>query len=244
MATERNLPNRERWELCPAAAELFRPLVRYFDGKAKGELAQRKLRLFICAAVKLLPEELMTSQGVASISFGERAAAGEASVEELNQAERTANREMIAASLAMCALPEVESDQATRKWKVAVAVWRTVLPSLSFKDAVNVSEIVRDLTLPNRPATDPLPPLVRDVFGYPFAPVRFEKQWKTEAVKLLAGGIHAEGKFDRLPILADALEEAGCDDADALGHCRGPGPHVRGCWVVDLVRGVHWQPKL
>ena len=41
----------------------------------------------------------------------------------------------------------------------------------------------------------------------------------------------------RLPILADALEEAGCTDADMLAHCRGPGPHVRGCWVVDLVLG-------
>jgi hypothetical protein len=43
--------------------------------------------------------------------------------------------------------------------------------------------------------------------------------------------------LDRLPILADALEEAGCTDADILAHCRGPGPHVRGCWVVDLLLG-------
>ncbi len=47
----------------------------------------------------------------------------------------------------------------------------------------------------------------------------------------------AERAFDRLPILADALEEAGCDHPDVLAHCRGPGPHARGCWVVDLVLG-------
>ncbi len=53
----------------------------------------------------------------------------------------------------------------------------------------------------------------------------------------LAGGIYDEGAFDRLPILADALLDAGCEDKQLLGHCRGPGPHVRGCWVVDLVLG-------
>jgi hypothetical protein len=52
---------------------------------------------------------------------------------------------------------------------------------------------------------------------------------------LLARGIRQEEAFDRLPILADALQEAGCDDAVVLDHCRGPGPHVRGCWVVDLL---------
>jgi hypothetical protein len=49
--------------------------------------------------------------------------------------------------------------------------------------------------------------------------------------------IYGERAFDRLPILADALEEAGCDNADILSHCQGPGAHVRGCWVVDLVTG-------
>jgi len=44
---------------------------------------------------------------------------------------------------------------------------------------------------------------------------------------------------DRLPILADALEEAGCDNAEFLNHCRGPGPHVFGCWALDLVRGCY-----
>ena len=53
----------------------------------------------------------------------------------------------------------------------------------------------------------------------------------------LAQGIYEERAFDRLPILADALEDAGCDNADILSHCRGPGPHARGCWVVDLLLG-------
>jgi hypothetical protein len=54
-------------------------------------------------------------------------------------------------------------------------------------------------------------------------------------VVALGQAIYHDRAFDRLPILADALEEAGRRDAEILTHCRGPGPHVRGCWVVDLV---------
>ena len=61
--------------------------------------------------------------------------------------------------------------------------------------------------------------------------------WRTSDVVLLARGIYAERALDRLPILADALQDAGCGNDEILGHCRGDGPHVRGCWVVDLVLG-------
>ena len=59
--------------------------------------------------------------------------------------------------------------------------------------------------------------------------------WLTSTVVSLAQPIYAERAFDRLPILADALEDAGCDNADTLTHCRSEGPHVRGCWALDLV---------
>lgn len=59
--------------------------------------------------------------------------------------------------------------------------------------------------------------------------------WLTATVMALAAGIVADRAFDRLPILADALEEAGCDDEAMLNHCRGHKPHKQGCWVVDLV---------
>lgn len=78
--------------------------------------------------------------------------------------------------------------------------------------------------------------LVRDIFGNPFRPVKFNKKWRTTDVLLLAQGIYDERAFDRMPILADALQDAGCDNEDVLSHCRDPKQvHVRGCWVVDLV---------
>jgi hypothetical protein len=79
--------------------------------------------------------------------------------------------------------------------------------------------------------------LLRCVVGNPFRPVAAGPSWLTPTVLAIAEGIYAEGAFDRLPILADALQDAGCEDPDVLGHCRGPGPHARGCWVVDLVLG-------
>ena len=79
--------------------------------------------------------------------------------------------------------------------------------------------------------------LLRDIFPNPFRPVVADPAWLTPTVQSIAGAIYADRAFDRLPILADALEAAGCTDADVLLHCRQPGEHVRGCWVVDLVLG-------
>jgi hypothetical protein len=71
----------------------------------------------------------------------------------------------------------------------------------------------------------------------PFRPVTADPRWLTATAVALAQAIYEDRAFDRMPILADALEEAGGDDADLLAHCRSDGPHVRGCWAVDLVLG-------
>ena len=81
------------------------------------------------------------------------------------------------------------------------------------------------------------PHLLRDVFGNPFRPVRAERRWLVPSVGHLANVMYSGWDFASMPVLADALEELGCDDEQILSHCRGPGPHVRGCWVVDLVLG-------
>ena len=79
--------------------------------------------------------------------------------------------------------------------------------------------------------------LLRDIIGNPFRPVTLDRAWLTPNVVALAQSIYDDAAFDRLPVLADALEKAGCTNADILSDCREPGPHVRGCWAVDLVLG-------
>jgi hypothetical protein len=79
--------------------------------------------------------------------------------------------------------------------------------------------------------------LLRDIFGNPFRPVAFAPKWKTDTALSLAKQMYDSRDFSAMPILADALQDAGCDNEDILSHCRGEGPHVRGCWVVDLVLG-------
>jgi hypothetical protein len=81
---------------------------------------------------------------------------------------------------------------------------------------------------------------IREIFGNPFRPVAVNPAWlawNDGTVRRIAQSIYDKRAFDRMPILADALEEAGCDNEDILNHCRGEEPHVRGCWVVDVVLG-------
>jgi hypothetical protein len=78
--------------------------------------------------------------------------------------------------------------------------------------------------------------LLRDIFDNPFRRVALNPTWlawSDGTIPKLAQAIYDDRAFDRMPVLADALEEAGCANADLLQHCRRPGPHVRGCWVVD-----------
>jgi hypothetical protein len=80
--------------------------------------------------------------------------------------------------------------------------------------------------------------LVRDVFGNPFRPAALAPAWLTSTVVALASQMYESREFGAMPILADALQDAGCTNDDVLTHCRDPKQvHVRGCWVVDLVLG-------
>jgi hypothetical protein len=80
---------------------------------------------------------------------------------------------------------------------------------------------------------------LRDIVGNPFRPSpdidSALLSWNDGSVPRRARAIYDHRNFERLPVLADALADAGCDHADMLKHCRHPGPHVRGCWVVDLL---------
>jgi hypothetical protein len=82
--------------------------------------------------------------------------------------------------------------------------------------------------------------LLRDIIHFllPCVTLPYEwLVWNDGTVRRIAQAIYDDRAFDRMPILADALEDAGCDNADILNHCRSGGEHVRGCWVVDLLLG-------
>ncbi len=107
----------------------------------------------------------------------------------------------------------------------------------AFAAAVTTARLVSgardDNMIPRREQAD----LIRCIFGDPFRPVAVDPNWLTSDVLTLAKGIYDDKAFDRLPILADALQDAGCADEALLAHCRDGGSHVRGCWAVDLVLG-------
>jgi hypothetical protein len=86
--------------------------------------------------------------------------------------------------------------------------------------------------------------LLSDVFGNPFRRTALDPAWRTPTVVALATAAYEDRIMpaghlhpDHLAVLADALEDTGCDNVDLLSHLRGPGPHVRGCWVIDLLLG-------
>jgi hypothetical protein len=81
---------------------------------------------------------------------------------------------------------------------------------------------------------------VHDLFGNPFRPVAVKTKWlrwNNAILVNMSQEIYDERRFADLPILAETLESAGCNNADILSHCRQPGEHVRGCWVIDLLLG-------
>jgi mannitol/fructose-specific phosphotransferase system IIA component len=106
------------------------------------------------------------------------------------------------------------------------------------RERLGSTSLGRGLAVPHEAAAQAA--LLRDIAGNPFRPLRVDPlwlAWNAGTVVRLAEGIYEEQAFDRLPILADALVEAGCDDEDVLGHCRSAGPHARGCHVLDLLLG-------
>jgi hypothetical protein len=108
----------------------------------------------------------------------------------------------------------------------------------NIRDAFRVPKVARILTIATDPNLADLHWVTRDIFGHPPGPPLLASDWRTDTVLALARQIYDSHDCRAMPILADALQDAGCDSDEVLNHCRGEGPHVRGCWVVDLVLGL------
>jgi hypothetical protein len=123
--------------------------------------------------------------------------------------------------------------------RAGLAAQLTTSPTNPFRSACMLLD--NRNTLPWRGGKKAITRLIRDIFGFPLRPdttiTGSALTWSDGTIPKLAQAIFNERAFDRLPILADALEDAGCTNGAILDHLRGPGPHVRGCWALDLILG-------
>ena len=190
----------------------------------KGTAAERKFRLLACALARRA-EPLMTDpRSRAAIEVAERFAAGAATKAELRAAFGAACAVVVPLRYGYPYEPPTAAETAARA--AAQAAVQTVANHVV--SAYFVYWPLSDLEMVA---------LIRDVFGNPFRPVDAADFRPTAAAAAVAAAIYADRAFDRLPILADALEDGGCTDEAMLSHCREPGSHVRGCWVVDAALG-------
>jgi hypothetical protein len=188
---------------------------------AVGGASDRKMRLFACAVARCLWELLPDRSSRAAVEVAERFADGQASFAELKFARLGAERarDAVAAAAPWVAwntacYERLGSAERSAYWCVYHALHPVQIPGL--EDAV--AEVLRD------------------VFGNPYRETVIEPAWLAWGGGLipgLAAAIYEERAFEQAPILGDALEEAGCTDQAILDHCRQPGRHVRGCWVID-----------
>jgi len=195
--------------------------------------SERKLRLFGCACVRRLWDmhpPVLLDRDRAIVQVTERYLEGLASpeIQELFQRETYDRHSNLNFEI------DSRASFSASTWSTAAAL----LVSGASRRAIDGSVLTNGLFSPawNRQLAENCH-LLRCLFGNPFRPVAVDPQWLTSTVTQLAQGIYDDRAFDRLPILADALQDAGCDNDDVLNHCRDTGPHARGCWVVDLVLG-------
>jgi hypothetical protein len=216
------------------------PMLEFLRGKA----SERKLRLFACACCRRLWHLLTDERSRNAVEVAERFADGSGN----KQALQIAKQEAEAAIESLLSLPFRPVMQAAAAGTVAVVnIEATEAARLACGWARNVSlalayeEMPVDLSgTKEKVFVDwgvEAAALYRCIFGNPFRPLTLYSSWLTPAVKALAQATYDDLALERLPSLVDELAKAGCANEEILGHCRGPGPHVRGCWVVDLVLG-------
>jgi hypothetical protein len=224
----------KEWLVCTDPEKMLKQLA-----KLKRKLSARKQRLYCVACCRRLWPYLEEVSRRA-VEVAERNADGQATLDELRGAHDAglrANRNRFG----MRGLMAHAADPAP--WALAKWGWEAVegtsRPSAALPGKVIFAVPYGASAVGERiqAASSVLAGILRDIAGNPFCDVMFEASWRTSNVGALAQAIYEERAFDRLPILADALEDAGCDKSDILEHTRETGEHARGCWVVDLILG-------
>ena len=189
--------------------------------------SDRKTRLCAAACCRLVSHLLIDRRSRETITLAERLADDSGNRKEARLADRLGLR-----GLRWVVTLGEKYERAGRAVRILAALdrYNTVGHVIQYAEEAVRAENLATTILPRAAG------IVRDLFGNPFAPIAVPVRLTATAYSL-AQSIYIDRAFDRLPILGDALEDAGCTNRDILDHCRQPGEHVRGCWVVDLVLG-------
>lgn len=195
-----------------------------YGGKLIGD---RKFRRFAIACCRSVWHLLTDERSRKAVEVAERRADGEGSLAEFNAAKEAAYR----------AVPN--GPDFTIEDTVALAMFDDPPQVVEHLFALNAAFLAEHFPL------DAQADLIRELVGNPFREMRSPRAfgglmkvgWLTPNVLHVAEDIYRRGAFDEVGVLADALEEAGCGNADLLGHLRSPVPHTRGCWALDLILG-------
>lgn len=207
-------------------------------------ISDRKQRLLDCACVRRIWHLLMDERGRRAVDIAERYADDMADLEELRDAQAVTLAAADAqATLFLPGYPNsytVLAAAAGTAWE-----FRSGADPLRHASEAIAWEGLTENRAPQRRQAKARfaeerktqAAYLRDIIGNPLRPVSLDRAWLTPSVTTVAQYVYEERAFDQLPILADALEEAGCTDQDTLTHLRGPGPHTRGCWPLDAILG-------
>jgi hypothetical protein len=216
----------QQWLAAKSAAAMVKHLCETCSA-ARRKDGRRKLRLLACACCRRVWDRLKEERDRDMLLVGEKLADGLATPEEVEAArQRCLDRTEYIWPAIRAAVATTEPQPRTAVKQVmfdvccAVASHGQGYPERWTAEGTAHAEVVRE------------------IFGNPFRPLRIDPAWRAwndGTVVRIARAIYDERAFDRMPVLADALEDAGCDDPAVLSHCRGPGPHYRGCFLLDAL---------
>jgi hypothetical protein len=211
----------------------------------EGKVSERKLRLFACACCRRVERFLVDRRSRQLIEVSELFADGRSTAHRLQSAWEKADEaeQAIRLDVAAVACPPASakrtSAQAVLHLGVDLGLFEAILLTVETMGEAARETWGEAADLAGAAAEEAAQAaLLRDLIGDPFRPVRVAPEWlawSDGAVRKVAAGIYDERAFERMGILGDALEEAGCCDEVILGHCRDQGDHALGCWLLDLI---------
>ncbi|HEY7427313.1 MAG TPA: hypothetical protein VH682_23970 [Gemmataceae bacterium] len=205
-------------------------MLRYILGKT----GDRKFRLFACACVRRIWPLLRDERSRLAVHRAERYADHPGGLSQLRQVRTEARS---AGQLLRGPGDGWRDYPATLAARAAEATVEDTGWDVARKAAQYAAQAIADSAPEEHRAQCDL---LRDAFGNPFHPIALNPawlRWHDGCVVSMARAIYEEWRFEEMPILADALEEAGCDDEEILWHCREEPEHARGCWLLDAILG-------